>query len=75
MTGVQTCALPIYGRIDKFVEEKYKSYRSGIGARIVEGSTGLAELAEYASEMEAPGLPGSGRQEYLEIVVNQVLFG
>ncbi|MDD4327645.1 MAG: xylose isomerase [Eubacteriales bacterium] len=63
------------GRIDRFVEEKYESYKSGIGGRILEGSTGLAELAEYAADMEAPELPGSGKQEYLESIVNQVLFG
>ena len=32
------------------------------------------ELAAYAEEMGAPALPGSGRQEYLEAVVNSILF-
>ena len=34
----------------------------------------LEELAAYADQLGAPDLPGSGRQEYLESVVNQVLF-
>ena len=42
--------------------------------KIRTGNTTLAELAAYAEEMGAPELPGSGRQEYLESVVNQILF-
>ena len=62
------------GRLDQFVEERYASYKSGIGKKIRTGETTLEELAEYAAKMGAPALPGSGRQEYLESVVNQVLF-
>ena len=63
------------GRLDEFVKNRYASYSSGIGAKIVAGETTLEELAAYADEMGAPQLPGSGRQEYLESVVNSVLFG
>ncbi len=62
------------GRIDGFIAERYSSYNSGIGAKIRSGETNLAELAAYAESMGAPELPGSGRQEYLESVVNQVLY-
>lgn len=62
------------GRIDSFLAERYASYRTGIGAKIRAGETTLEELAAYAEEMGAPELPGSGRQEYLESVVNQVLY-
>jgi xylose isomerase len=63
------------GRIDEFIKERYASYRSGIGAQILRGETDLAELAELADKMGAPALPGSGKQEYLESVVNNILFG
>jgi xylose isomerase len=63
------------GRIDAFVKERYASYGEGIGAKIRSGETTLAELAAYADQLGAPALPGSGRQEYLESVVNQILFG
>lgn len=63
------------GRIDSFVQERYASYREGIGAKIRKGQTTLEELAAYAEEMGSPDLPGSGRQEHLESVVNSVLFG
>lgn len=62
------------GRIDAFVADRYASYESGIGAKIRAGETSLEELAAYAEEMGAPALPGSGRQEYLESIVNNVLF-
>ena len=62
------------GRIDSFIKERYSSYDEGIGKKIREGSTNLEELAKYACDMKAPALPGSGRQEYLEGIVNNILF-
>ena len=63
------------GRIDEFVNARYASYRdSEIGQRILADQTTLEELFAYAEAMGAPELPGSGRQEYLESIVNQVLF-
>ena len=64
------------GRLDKFVEERYASYRdTEIGKKIVGGKTNLEELADYASKLKAPAMPGSGKQEVLESIVNSVLFG
>ena len=62
------------GRIDQFIADRYSSYNSGIGARIRSGEATLEELAAYAEEMGAPALPGSGRQEYLEAVFNNIMF-
>lgn len=62
------------GRIDQFIADRYASYNSGIGAKIRAGETTLEELTAYAEEMGAPELPGSGRQEYLESIVNSILF-
>ena len=39
------------------------------------GETTLEEQAVYADSLGAPVLPDSGRQEYLESVVNNVMFG
>ncbi len=61
------------GRIDEFVKNKYKSYQEGIGKKIVDGTTTLEELAAYAVSIPEPTLE-SGRQEYLEAVVNNILF-
>lgn len=62
------------GRIDGFIAERYTSFNDGIGKKIVEGNTSLEELAKYAEDMGAPELPSSGRQEYLNSIVNTILF-
>lgn len=62
------------GRIEKFIEEKYSSFSNGVGKKIIEGNSTLAELAELAESMGAPMLPKSGNQEYLQSIVNSILF-
>lgn len=63
------------GRIDAFLSERYATFREGIGAKIRNKEVNLADLAAYAEKMGAPAPPGSGRQEFLESVLNSVLFG
>ena len=64
------------GRLDKFVENKYASFHNTeIGKKILNDKTDLKELSDYACKMGAPELPGSGRQEMLEAIVNDILFG
>lgn len=62
------------GRIDNFVKERYNSYTKGIGKKIVDGTTDFDELYAYAAQRGTPEVP-SGRQEYLEAVLNEILFG
>ena len=62
------------GRIDAFVHERYSSFQSGIGAKIVSGSTTLQQLSDYACAKKQAAPPASGRQEYLQAVINSVLF-
>jgi len=61
------------GRIDKFVADRYASYRTGIGADIVAGRTSLEELEKYALSLKEIKVP-SGRQEYLENILNEIMF-
>lgn len=68
------CKIIADGRIDEFVKERYASYHSGIGAKILSDSTDLEELSRYALALDEVKLQ-SGRQEYLESVVNGLLFG
>ena len=63
------------GELDAFVEERYESFKSELGQRIINGETSLAELAERAQHMGTCPTPNSGRQEYLEGIVNRALFG
>ncbi|MBE6714712.1 MAG: xylose isomerase [Ruminococcaceae bacterium] len=62
------------GRIDKFIEERYSSYASGIGKDIVDGKATLESLSDYALSLTEDVKPESGRQEYLESIVNSVIF-
>jgi len=62
------------GIFDKFIEERYASYRTGIGKDIVEGKVGFKELEAYVLEHGEPELT-SGRQEMLEAIFNQYLLG
>ncbi|MDR0951561.1 MAG: xylose isomerase [Oscillospiraceae bacterium] len=71
---IKAAALIEDGRLDEFVKDRYSSYTTGIGAKIRSGETTLVELAAKAAELKTPALPGSGRQERLESIVNQVLF-
>ena len=62
------------GRIDAFIAERYASFNEGIGKKIREGTTSLEELAACAAEMKTVAVPSSGRQEYLESIVNSILY-
>mgnify|MGYP000035321331 FL=1 len=57
------------GKLDAFIDKRYASYDSGIGAEIESGSQSLDSLKEYALGIQPPVLE-SGRQEYLENLIN-----
>ncbi len=63
------------GRIELFRKQRYSSFADGIGRQITEGKVTLEQLSAYAEKMGRPALPGSGRQEQLQEIVNQLLFG
>ena len=60
--------------LDAFIEKKYESFNGELGQRIRSGKATLAELSERAAELGSCPSPGSGRQEYLQSIVNKVLF-
>ena len=63
------------GRVDKFVEDRYASWTTGIGADIIAGKVNMADLEKYALEKgEVVSSLTSGRQEMLEAIVNNVIF-
>ena len=62
------------GRIDQFVVQRYASYQSGIGKKIVDGTATMAELEAYALQMGDVTTNISGKQEYLESVMNSLMF-
>ncbi|HHX66483.1 MAG: xylose isomerase [Miniphocaeibacter sp.] len=82
ISGMDTFALGLIkayeiiedGRIDEFVESRYSSYNEGIGKKIIEDNTSLEELEEYTLNNNDEGKLESGRQEYLENILNQILY-
>ncbi|MGN0519684.1 MAG: xylose isomerase [Candidatus Fimenecus sp.] len=62
------------GRLDEFVKERYQSFNSEIGQKIRNGEATLTELSDYACQLKKPAPPASGKQEWLETVVNSILF-
>ncbi len=62
------------GTIDKFVADRYASYSSGIGKKIIDGTATIAELEQYALNMGDVSTNISGKQEYLENVLNSIMF-
>ncbi len=62
------------GRIDEFVRNRYASFSAGIGAKIQAGSVSLEELEQYVLEKGDVQEQGSGKQEYLESVINEIMF-
>lgn len=72
---IKAAALIEDGRIDEFVAKRYSSFDSELGRKIRAGETTLEELAAIAEKNGSPKLPESGKQEYLESVLNSVLFG
>ena len=62
------------GRLCEFLKSRYSSYESGIGSRIVSGDETLESLYTYALSLDKPYIE-SGRQEYLESVINNIIFG
>jgi xylose isomerase len=60
------------GRLDAFVKQRYSTFDSGIGAQIESRSIGFKELENHALTHGEPHL-GSGRQEFLENLINDFI--
>ena len=58
------------GELDRFVTDRYSGWGGGIGADILAGRLTLEQIAQQAHDAPAPQ-PRSGRQEYLENVINR----
>lgn len=72
--GLKVAAKLIEDRvIDKFIEERYSSYKSGIGLDIVSGRANFRTLEQYA--MQNPVIKNrSGRQEVIKTLINEYLL-
>ncbi len=66
-------ALRADGRLREFVEERYASWDSGIGAQIERGEADFESLERHMLEQGDAAPRRSGRQEYLENIINQFI--
>lgn len=72
--GLKAAAKLIEGRVlDSIVENRYRSFKEGIGADIVSGKATLASLEAYALQ-NSTIKNESGRQEQIKHVLNEVIF-
>jgi len=61
------------GRLAEFVKQRYSSWDSGIGEKIEKGNAGFKELEAYALNMGEVRTNTSGRQEFLENLINEFI--
>ncbi len=61
------------GRLAEFVQQRYSSWDSGIGAKIEAGKTDFKDLEAYILKKGEAAPNTSGRQEYLENLINEFI--
>jgi xylose isomerase len=61
------------GRLDQFVKNRYRSWDAGIGAKIEKGQVGFNDLEAYILEKGDIDPNESGRQEFLEALINEFI--
>ena len=79
--GMDTCARGLKiaaairkdGRLAEFVRNRYRSWDAGVGKKIEEGKVGFKELETYALKMGEVTTNESGRQEFLENLINEFI--
>lgn len=72
--GLRTAAaIRADGRLEEFVRNRYASWDKGIGARIESDQASFAELEAYTLQKTEPIQNESGRQEWLEGLINEFI--
>lgn len=61
------------GVLNDFVKERYSSFDEGIGAKVESGSVNFADLESYILDKGEAAPNQSGRQEWVENLINQYL--
>jgi xylose isomerase len=59
------------GELEKFVKDRYSSFDSGIGKEIESGKASFKTLEKYMLEKGDAAANVSGRQEFLENLINR----
>jgi xylose isomerase len=61
------------GRLGDFLKERYSSWDSGVGAQIEKRKVGFKELERVALKLGEVKTNRSGRQEFLENLINEFI--
>jgi xylose isomerase len=61
------------GRLAEFVKQRYASWDTGVGKRIEEGKENFETLEAYMLKKGEADANSSGRQEYLENLINEFI--
>jgi xylose isomerase len=61
------------GRLAEFVKQRYRSWDEGIGAKIEKGQVTFKELEVYMLKKGEAAANASGRQEFLENLINEFI--
>ena len=61
------------GRLADFVKQRYASWDTGIGAKIESGKVDFKELETYMLKKGEADTNVSGRQEFLENLINEFI--
>lgn len=62
------------GIFEGFLSKRYASYQEGIGKQIIENKVGFKDLEAYVLNKSELNPNESGRQEYLESLINQYIL-
>ncbi|NKB71817.1 MAG: xylose isomerase [Candidatus Latescibacteria bacterium] len=60
------------GALSNFVDQRYASFKKGIGRKVMRGQTSFTELEQYIHDNGEPA-KASGREEMLENIVNNYI--
>lgn len=60
--------------LSRFIEERYSSHESGIGAQMMSGRVDLEEVEKWVLNEKKSPILQSGRQEMLENIINSYIF-
>ncbi|MBP2159166.1 MULTISPECIES: xylose isomerase [Asticcacaulis] len=58
------------GELKSFTEQRYAGWKQGMGQKMLAGTASLADMADHAVAANLSPVGKSGRQEYLENIVN-----
>ena len=57
--------------LTSFVEDRYKGWGGAEAKKMLDGTYSLSDIADYVTKADINPQPKSGRQEYLENIVNR----